>query len=67
MTATPELKKAKEIANIVAERLQKVNQNVFCPCEECLRVEDGILNTFWDLRFVTISFRTSSAKRHAGS
>jgi hypothetical protein len=29
----------REIANISAEQLQRVNQNLFCRCEECLHVE----------------------------
>jgi hypothetical protein len=29
----------REIANICAEHLQRVNQNPFCQCEECLLVE----------------------------
>jgi inhibitor of nuclear factor kappa-B kinase subunit alpha len=29
----------REMANIPAEQLQRVNQNLFCWCEECLRVE----------------------------
>jgi hypothetical protein len=29
----------REIANIPAEQLQSVNQNVFCRCEECVCVE----------------------------
>jgi hypothetical protein len=29
----------REISNIPAEQLQGVNQNVFCRCEEFLRVE----------------------------
>jgi RNA polymerase-binding transcription factor DksA len=29
----------REISNIAAENLQKVNQNLFRRCEECLRVE----------------------------
>jgi hypothetical protein len=29
----------KEIANIVAEQLQRINQNIFHRCEECLHVE----------------------------
>jgi hypothetical protein len=29
----------REIANILAEYLQRANQNVFRRCEECLRVE----------------------------
>jgi hypothetical protein len=28
-----------EIANIPAERLQRVNQNLFCQCEECVHVD----------------------------
>jgi hypothetical protein len=28
-----------EIANIPTEQLQRVNQNLFCQCEECLHVE----------------------------
>jgi hypothetical protein len=28
----------KEIANISAEQLQRINQNFFCRCEECVRV-----------------------------
>jgi hypothetical protein len=38
---TEELKENihKEIANIPAEHLEKVNQNAFRRCEECLRVE----------------------------
>jgi hypothetical protein len=31
----------REIANIPAERLQRVNQNLFRRCEECVRVEVG--------------------------
>jgi hypothetical protein len=29
----------REISNIAAENLQKVNQNLFSQCEECLCVE----------------------------
>jgi hypothetical protein len=29
----------REIANIPAEQLQRVNQNLFRRCEECVRVE----------------------------
>jgi hypothetical protein len=29
----------REIANIPAEQLQRVNQNLFRRCEECLRIE----------------------------
>jgi hypothetical protein len=38
---TEELKEniRREIANIPAEQLQKVNQNLFHLCDECLRVE----------------------------
>jgi hypothetical protein len=38
---TEELKEniRKEIANIPAEQLQRVNQNPFRRCEQCLRVE----------------------------
>jgi hypothetical protein len=30
----------REIANIPAEQLQRVNQNLFRRCEECLRADD---------------------------
>jgi hypothetical protein len=30
----------REISNIPAEHLQKVNQKLFCPCEECLCIEE---------------------------
>jgi hypothetical protein len=38
---TEELKEniRREISNISAEHLQKVNQNFYSRCEECLRVE----------------------------
>jgi hypothetical protein len=29
----------REIANIPAEQLERVNQNLFCRCEECLHLE----------------------------
>jgi hypothetical protein len=29
----------KGIAYILAEQLQRVNQSLFCPCEECLHIE----------------------------
>jgi hypothetical protein len=35
----PKENNRREIANISAEQLQRVNQNLFCLCEECLRVE----------------------------
>jgi hypothetical protein len=30
----------REIANIPAEQLRRVNKNLFCQCEECLCVEE---------------------------
>jgi RNA polymerase-binding transcription factor DksA len=44
---TEELKEniCKEIANIPAEQLQRINQNLFHQCEECLYVEVSIFNT----------------------
>jgi hypothetical protein len=38
---TEELKEniRREISDTAAENLQKVNQNLFCWCEECLHVE----------------------------
>jgi hypothetical protein len=35
----------REIANIPAEQLQRVNQNPFCRCEECLHVEGTAFST----------------------
>jgi hypothetical protein len=39
----------REIANIPAEQLQRVNQNLFCQCEECLHVEGQHLQCLRDL------------------
>jgi hypothetical protein len=40
----------REIANIPAERLQRVNQYVFLRCEECLRVEvQHFLHLLWSV------------------
>jgi hypothetical protein len=39
----------RKIANIPAEQLLRVNQNLFCWCKEYLRVGDSIFNTFCDL------------------
>jgi hypothetical protein len=33
----------REISNIPAENIQKVNKNLFRRCEECLRVEGHLL------------------------
>jgi hypothetical protein len=39
----------REISNILAGHLQKVNQNLFRWCEGCLRVGDRIFNASCDL------------------
>jgi hypothetical protein len=48
---TEELKEniRSQIANIPAKQLQKVNENLFRRCEECLRVEGQHFNTSCDL------------------
>jgi hypothetical protein len=37
----------REIANIPAEQLQGVNQNLFCQCEECLHVDGQHFQHLW--------------------
>jgi hypothetical protein len=39
MEEEPEENTHKEIASIPAEQLQRLNQTIFCQCEEYLRVE----------------------------
>jgi hypothetical protein len=39
----------RKISNIPAERLQKVNQNLFCQCEECACRGTAFFNTSCDL------------------
>jgi hypothetical protein len=60
----------REIANIPAEQLQKVNQNLFRRCKECLRVEgrhfQHLLSSVNKSKNFP-SFRTLSAVRHADS
>jgi inhibitor of nuclear factor kappa-B kinase subunit alpha len=41
----------KEISNIPAEQLQKVNQNLFRPCEECLRIKGQHFEHLWSVNF----------------
>lgn len=57
----------KEIGNIPAKQLKRVNQNVFCQCEEWQRVEGRHFEHLLDLRIVTTSSRTLSTNRHVGS
>jgi hypothetical protein len=39
----------REIANIPAEQLQRVNQNLFHQCKECLCERDSIFSISYDL------------------
>jgi hypothetical protein len=60
----------REITNIPEEQLQRVTQNLFRRCEECLRAEGQHFQHL--LRSVNkgtnfLSFRMSSAFRHADS
>jgi hypothetical protein len=34
----------REIANIPAEQVQRINQNLFHRCKECLHIEGSIFN-----------------------
>jgi hypothetical protein len=59
----------REIANVPAEQLRSINQNLFCLCEECLHVEGQHFQQLWCVNKGknSLSFRMLSAIRNADS